>query len=617
MKRTARAIALVAVLGMLGGLALSGTALGQSDEPSGSDSAEPITFIIGLTNNIITVNPLKAIEAPEYELFAMQYDLLFNFSKEDMSAVPGLATEIPTKENGGLSEDGLTWTIKIRDDAVWSDGEPLTAKDIAFTYNLVLDQNWSNFTNYLPFTDSIEAADDTTLVWKTTKPSIAPLIPPWIYILPQHIWGGMSKDEIKKFENFDPDTGAPVTSGPFRMVEWNKDEDWTLESNDDYWGGIPTIDRVIVKRYTNAETMVQDLKQGVIDFAEAVPVDLFETLQDTPGIATNVGGSFSFSQFSFNQCYVQDACEGSTGHPALKDETVREAMAMAIDKAGLVDRILGGYGTVGSTVVVPTVPFWHLNPDPAIPFDIAGANELLDGAGYTDTDGDDIRNMPGGGENLDFRFIVRTESPEGIQAGKLIAGWFKQIGIGTETIAVTDSKLIDSWYALDYDVYIWGWGPDPDPDFILSTFTTDQCGVWSDTCYSNPEYDELYKDQQTSTSPEERQLIVKQMQQMIYDDIPEVVLWYDNDLQAYNSDRWTDFSYQPTPNAEGEGGYVLFQFGNYSYISIKPVTGSGAGTASGSSGIPAWVWGAILLAIVLVVGGVMFARSRGSDEDKA
>ena len=130
--------------------------------------------------------------------------------------MPGLATEIPTKENGGLSEDGLTWTIKIRDDAVWSDGEPLTAKDIAFTYNLVLDQNWSNFTNYLPFTDSIEATDDTTLVWKTTKPSIAPLIPPWIYILPEHIWGGMSKDEIKKFENFDPDTGAPVTSGPFQ-----------------------------------------------------------------------------------------------------------------------------------------------------------------------------------------------------------------------------------------------------------------------------------------------------------------------------------------------------------------------------------------------------------------
>ena len=140
-------------------------------------------------------------------------------------------------------------------------------------------------------------------------------------------------------------------------------------------------------------------------------------------------------------------------------------------------------------------------------------------------------------------------------------------------------------------MYIWGWGPDPDPDFILSTYTTDQCGVWSDTCYSNPEYDQLYEEQQTSTSPEERQLIVEQMQQILYDDIPEVVLWYDNDLQAYNSDRWTDFSYQPTPNAEGEGGYVLFQFGNYSYISIDRSPGAGQERRAASSGIPAWVVG--------------------------
>ena len=141
--------------------------------------------------------------------------------------------------------------------------------------------------------------------------------------------------------------------------------------------------------------------------------------------------------------------------------------------------------------------------------------------------------------------------------------------------------------------------------------------MWSDTCYSNPEYDQLYKDQQTSTSPEERQLIVKQMQQMLYDDIPEIVLWYDNDLQAYNSDRWTDFSYQPTPNADGEGGYVLFQFGNYSYISIEPVDRKRGRNGERQQRHPCLGLGRVLLAIVLIVGGVMFARSRGSDEDKA
>jgi peptide/nickel transport system substrate-binding protein len=617
MRTIRRAMATIVVFGMLAGLGLSGSALAQDASTSATD--EPLTFIIGLTNNIVTVNPLRAIEAPEYELLSMQYNLLFDFAKDDMAAIPGLATEIPTEENGGLSADGLTWTITIRDDVTWSDGTPLTANDVAFTYNLILDQNWSTFTSYLPFTDSIEATDDTTLVWKTTEPSIAPLIPPWIYILPEHVFGGMSKDEIRDFENFDEATGAPVSSGPFHMVEWNKDEDWTLEANEDYFGGAPNLDRVIFKRYTNDETMIQDLKAGEIDFAESIPVELFESLQNEPGIQTNVGGSFSFSQMSFNQCYVQKACEGSTGHPALEDVNVRTAIAMAIDKENLVERILGGYGTPGSTIVVPTTPYWHWDPaDAALPGgDIEGANALLDESGYADSDGDGIRNMPGGGENLEFRFITRTESSDGVKAGKLIVGWIEQLGIATETQSVTDSKLIDLWYALDFDLYIWGWGPDPDPDFILSTFTTDQCGSWSDTCYSNPEYDQLYEDQRTPESKEERQGIVRQMQQILYEDVPEVVLWYDNDLQAWRSDRWEGFQFQPTPDENGEGGYALFQYGNYSYLTIAPASADAGSAGGGSSGVPAAVWIGIVAAVVVVIGGVLFARSRGSDEDKA
>lgn len=616
MKTIRRALATFVALGMLAGLGLTGTASAQDATTSASE--EPLTFIVGLTNNIVTVNPLRAIEAPEYELNSMQYDLLFSFDKETMAAAPNLGTEIPSEENGGLSADGLTWTIPIRDDVTWSDGTPLTAGDIAFTYNLVLDQNWSTFTSYLPFTDSITAPDDTTLVWKTTEPSIAPLIPPWIYILPEHIFGGMSKDEIKKFENFDRDGSAPVTSGPFRLVEWNKDEDWTLEANKDYFAGSPNLDRVIFKRYTNAETMVQDLKAGEIDFAESIPVELFRSLEADPNITTNVGGSFSFSQMSFNQCYVQNACKSSTGHPALEDVEVRKAIAMAIDKENLVERVLGGYGTPGSTIVVPTTPFWHWDPgEETLPSgDVEGANAVLDAAGYEDSDGDGIRNMPGGGENLEFGFIVRTESPDGVKAGKLITGWIDQLGIKTTTQAVTDSKLIDLWYALDYDLYIWGWGPDPDPDFILSTFTTDQCNSWSDTCYSNPEYDQLYEAQQTPDSPEERQEIVRQMQQIIYEDVPEVVLWYDNDLQAWNN-RWGGFQFQPTPDENGDGGYALFQYGNYSWLTIGPASAEAGSAGGGSSGIPAWVWIGILVAIVVVIGGVVVARSRGSDEDKA
>ena len=149
--------------------------------------------------------------------------------------------------------------------------------------------------------------------------------------------------------------------------------------------GAPTLDRVIFKRYTNPETMVQDLRAGEIDFAESIPVELFRSLEGQEGIQTNVGGSFSFSQMSFNQCFTQKACEDSTGHPALRDVEVRQAIEMAIDKENLVERVLGGYGTPGTTIVVPTAKFWHWAPpeDEALPDgDIEAANAKLDAAGY-------------------------------------------------------------------------------------------------------------------------------------------------------------------------------------------------------------------------------------------
>jgi peptide/nickel transport system substrate-binding protein len=107
------------------------------------------------------------------------------------------------------------------------------------------------------------------------------------------------------------------------------------------------------------------------------------------------------------------------------------------------------------------------------------------------------------------------------------------------------------------------------------------------------------------------------MQQILYEDVPEVVLWYDNDLQAWRSDRWEGFQFQPTPDENGEGGYALFQYGNYSYLTIAPASADAGSAGGGSSGIPAGVWIGIVAAVVVIIGGVLFARSRGSDEDKA
>jgi peptide/nickel transport system substrate-binding protein len=598
-------------------MALTGSAFGQSASPSGAD--KDLTFIVGYTQPPTTLNPFKGILTSEYEINSLQYPLLFNFDKDTLVAAGGgLAEELPTPENGGVSDDGMTYTIKIRSGLTWSDGEPITANDVAWTYNTILDKGFTNFSNYLPFTDSIEATDDTTLVWKTKKPTSAPFVPPWIYIVPEHVWSKYeTREEINKADvNVDP-----VVAGPFQVTEFQNKESVTMENvpGPSYLGE-PTLDRVIFQFFTNDETMVQSLQQGTIDFAESVPAGLFDTLQNDPSITRNVGAAFSYSQLSFNQCFVQKACSApsstSTGPAYMKDPVLRKAVAMAIDKQQLVDRILRGYGEPGTTMVVPSAAYWHWQPDQTIPFDIDGANQMLDDAGYTDTDGDGIRNDPASGDNLQWRFDVPTDNGDRVKATKLIAGWLGQIGIDTSPTPVTVSKITDIWYANDYDIYAWGWGPDPDPDFILSTYTTDQCLVWSDTCWSNPEYDKLYQEQRTAATKEERQADIQQMQQIFYEDVPQIVLWYDNDLQAYRSDRWTGFVPSPKPNAEGRGGSLLFQYTPYSYVNIKPVSAA-AGTASSSSGISPILWVAIVAVVVLVAGGLLLARRRRESEEEA
>jgi peptide/nickel transport system substrate-binding protein len=397
-----------------------------------------------------------------------------------------------------------------------------------------------------------------------------------------------------------------------------------MTANPNYFGGAPQIQQFKVVRYDNSEAMVNALKNGEIDYTNLGSVDLFDQLVGDgadSGITTHVGPAVSFGQMSMNMCdpTAADAAKycasnPGSGNPALRDPAVRQAISWAIDRQTIVDKVLAGYGAPGTTIVPPFASFYHYEPtaDEAIGFDIAKANQILEDAGYADTDNDGTRNDPKTGDNLEFRFIQRSESDIGARLGEYISGWLKQIGIATKSEVIGDGKLVSAWYANDYDLYIWGWGPDPDPDFILSTFTSAQCGGWSDTCYSNPAYDQLYKDQQTAPTPEDRQAIIYQMQQQLYTDVPEVVLYYDKALEAYDSANWEGLEDNISPTPEG---FLWGQYTPYSALTVRP-KGTEAATSSSSSSSTLLIVG-ILGAIIVVVGIVMIARRNKSDEDLA
>jgi peptide/nickel transport system substrate-binding protein len=581
-------------------MAMAGVALAQEESASAQASAKKVTFTVGTVNDAITFNPMFMIETPEYATADLMYDTFLSWDKNNFDTKPNLATDWTQ------SDDGLTWTFNIRDGITWWDGTPLTAEDIAYTFNWIIDQGVGNFIDYLPFTESggIKATSPTTLEWTTTEPTSAPIYPPYIYILPKEVLSTYKdKADFRTWKGF-PDT---VGDGPFKLVEWSRGDFWRLEANPDYWQGAPHFDEFVFRVFQNEEAMAQALKQGEIDFADDVNPNVFDSLKGISNITTNVGTPSYFTQMSFNMC--TDAVEyckktGWNHSPATTDPAFREAVEYAIDRDVLVDRVKLGYATAGATVIMQ--PKWHTDPSDLVTYDPEKAKQILEDAGYVDKDGDGIRELPNSSDPLKLRFIVRTENPETITAGDFITEWLRDVGIDTDVQAVNDSKLTDIWYSNDYDMYIWGWGVEPDPNFQLSTYTTGQCGVWSDTCYSSPEYDQLFKDQQRATTVEQRQQIVSQMQQLLYDDRPEIVLWYNNYLQAYRSDRWTGFQKQPEGN-----GAILFQYGHYSDLNIRPVTGA---SQSSGEGIPVWVWLAAA-GVVLVIGALVFARRKREEED--
>jgi peptide/nickel transport system substrate-binding protein len=586
------------VAGLLLSASLAGMATAQETSTSPSPAEGERTVTIGTTTDIRTTNPLRSLTGVEAFTFSFMYSGMLWMDREDLSSVPGLV------ESWTQSEDGLTWTFTFRDGLRWSDGEPLTAHDFAFTANFLIDNDkeivsWNKNTDF-PFTESITATDDRTVVWKTSQPTFAPGKAEYYLVLPEHVWGDLTGEEANKFNEL-----PPVVSGPFTMVEREQGQFWRLERNPYWFGEEPVVDEIVFRLFNTNEAVVQALKRGSIDFAETIPAQLFETIPDAEPSETHVGAATSFTNLNFNLLEK----EKSTGHPALFDVDVRRAIAFAIDKETLIDRVLRGYATPGSTVVGPTYTFWHYEPteEETIAFDPAEANAILDEAGYVDTDDDGVREMPGGGEPLELRLFIVSNDSDSVRSAPFIEGWLRDIGIEVNTSAMNNASVLEQYYAGDFDMYIYGWGTSPDPDFLLSTFTTDECGFWSDTCWSNPEYDALYEEQKRAYVEEERQEIVYELQRMIYTQVPEMVLWYYNNLQSYRADRWTGFV------ELGPDGDLLDQATPYSIWSIRAPSAQAAGAGAAEGGLSGVIWIVVFGALALIVAIVLVARRRNQE----
>ena len=358
----------------------------------------PVTFDVGDPQGVDSMSPLIGVTVPAYETWNLMYATLTDKSAEDFSTVPGLA------ESWKGSDDGLTWTYKLRDGLKWSDGKPLTSEDVVWTINTARKEEWLNHSAVVGNLTA-RAPDPTTVVIESSIPD--PKLPTMdVYILPKHIWGPMTAAERDKYPGEDG-----VGSGPFVLDLFEKGQFARFKANPNYWGGKPAVDRVVLRKFNNPDAMVAALKTGELDAAWDIPGAAFLELKKDENIVTNEGYQGGFQEVAIN---------GGDGlkdpHPALLDLKVRQAMAHAIDRDTLVDRVLAGVGKPAHTIIPSPDSAWvpELSEDQIYEFDLDKARQILDDAGYVDTDDDGVREMPDGGRPLELpllRALRRRDRP--------------------------------------------------------------------------------------------------------------------------------------------------------------------------------------------------------------
>jgi peptide/nickel transport system substrate-binding protein len=338
-----------------------------------------------------------------------------------------------------------------------------------------------------------------------------------------------------------------IGSGPFKMLEYKPNEFIRLGVNKDYYGEKAKVDEVIFQVFSSSDVMVQALKTGQVDMINSVPNTSVESLKTAENIKVVTGAPLSpdLADIIFNMvdpanCPTADGglC---TGHPALRDIQVRRALAHATDKNKIIEIVKLGLATPGIALIPSGTGEWFNSDVKDFEYDPTTSNQMLDDAGYKDTDGDGIREMPDGSQPLTFRMNWPSSDNEAPRVAELLSEMWKEIGVSLEMQAVeSDTLTAQCCPTLDYDIIIWGWVADPDPNSLLIIPTTDQIPTgYNESGYSNAHYDELFNAQGAELDKTKRIEMVWEMQQIIHDDVPYLIPYYPLAVQAYRTDRFS------------------------------------------------------------------------------
>jgi peptide/nickel transport system substrate-binding protein len=503
------------------------TKVGTSAPGSRHPWTQPHVLRFAAAEDLVGLNPMTVTQATLSYLSSMTMAYLIKTDAHGEPTVPELATQVPTQANGGISADGKTMTFHLRKGVVWSDGAPFTADDVVFTTNVILDpktniigrDGWDQI-------EKIDEPDKYTVVYHLKTPyspyavtffSTAGSNPA---ILPKHLLAG-------KNINTDPYNGLPVGIGPFKYRAWNRGDSVVLVPNPRYFRGAPKLTKIVYKTVQDRNTVLELLRTHELDLWIPVAPHFIHDVRGIANIEVTLQPSYFFDHLDFNN-----------QHPALRDQAVRAALRMALDRKTLNEKVRFGIYDLGESVVPPVSPF-HENL-PAVPFDIAGANRLLDGAGWV-RGADGIRSKNGVRLSLDF--ATASGTPDSDTIIELIRSWWKQLGVDMQVRHYLSSLLFASVqdggiiYSGKFDAVLFAWGGDPNGD-MSNLYECDRFppNGQNDPRYCNQQVSRALALGKTEYDRAKRTAGMRFIQEQILKDAPTVVLDTRREIHAYNDD---------------------------------------------------------------------------------
>ena len=490
-------------------LAVMAGCAGSSDAASDEKLTGPATadeLTIALDKD---TGPINLFAGAPDQLVELVYDKLFAPSPYVDDPQPWLATE-------ARQVDAVTWDVDLRTDVTWQDGEPFTPEDVVFTFMYMHDAPTGRYTHHVndtPYVQSVVKVDEDTVRFGCLDacPSLAEVTLADLPIVAEHVWAGVDPAAAKTVQDL------PIGTGPYQLTSYSSTEGYVFTAHENYFAGTPTVKTITMPVITNQSATFTALQSGEIDATtRTLSPELVSQFESSSNLDTMTTQALNFPEIKMN-----------FRNAPLSGPEFRRAISDAIDKEQMLDVVALGQGRAAvKGYPHPDAPF--ANPDNSTPTDAKAAATALDELGYTDADGDGVREIEG--QPIELTLVVDSGLPQHLSAAELVVEDLGKVGIAVTTEGMDAASLGERSAEKDYDLLVGTIGAHgvADPDqFIMSH----RSGYLWDTDIAWPEWDATYQQWLQQTTHADR-ISVMQDLQTIHNAAPTTVPLY------YPDEHW-------------------------------------------------------------------------------